>query len=332
MPLQAFRRIQIGRESTAAKGTAVAADVVLLGNMTFTPTLALNIPEDEERNSLSMHHRSTIVGQHTAMTFNSNVHFEELPYFLDMGINGDVSPSGGTSGQGRTWTFTKSTTSRNFQGSYTVEYGDDQQAYESPFTQAEQLEFTWAMGEPVTFSATLFGHFETTGPFTGSLAPSDTIETAVSNRTTLYTDTAWANLGNTTADASLVNAVVRIPTGLQRQKYADGSLEFSGTVEGRYAAEVELTYVHNSSGRERFIEYEQQNLRFIRLETLGSTFGSTGGENRTFRVDVAIKYTEPPQLFTDANGENTVVLRGTSFSDTGGNELAITVINTTTTL
>lgn len=324
-----LRKIQIGSETTTARGTAVAATRVLFGTMTMTPTLALHIPEDEERNSLSMAHRSTIVGQHEALTFNSNLDFENVPYFLAMGITGDASPTGGTSANGRTWIFTKNTTARNWQDSYTVEYGDDNQEYEATFVLAEQLEFTYAMGEPVTMSATMFGRLDSTGTFT-SLTEPDNVETAVTAKTTMYSDTAWANLGNTTTTNTLVNAVVRIPTGLQRTKYADGSLDFSGFSESKYSAEVELTLVHNTFGQTALAEYRNQNLRFLRLETLGSTLGSTSALTHTFRIDMAFKYTEPPQLFTDQNGENTIVLRGRSFDDTAGNELIVTAICDTT--
>jgi hypothetical protein len=332
MPLEALRRIQYGRESTAARGTSVAADAILLGTLTMNSNLALHIPEDEERNSLAMAHRSTIVGRHSELQFESALQFESMHHILDLALSGQSCSQvlASTNGTVTQWTFTRNSTARNWPGSYTFEYGDEQQEYESAFVMAEQLEITYAMAEPVRQSLSMFGRVETTASFTGSLT-APTVEEAVSARTTFYMDTAWANLGNSTADGFLVNATLRFPTGLQRSKYADGSLDWSSFAEGRHGGEVELTAVHNSSGKELYDAYRNQSLLYLRLETLGSTVGgSSASAQRTLRVDLAMRVTEPVQMFGAQDGENTFVARGRVFADSCGHNLEVVVINTST--
>lgn len=331
--LDAFRRIQIGRETTTARGTAVAADKILLGTMTMTPTLALHMPEDEERNSLAMVHRSTKVGQNTAWRFESALQYETVHSLLDMAINGNsTNARAGSSGGVGDWTFNSNSTARNWQSSYTIEYGDDVQEYELTFGLGEQIEFTYAMNEPLRASLTGFGRLNTTGTFTASLV-APVVEEAVTALTVLYTDTAWANLGNSTADGYLVNAVIRVPTGVTRTKYADGSLDFSNFTETKFAGELELTIVHNTSGKELYDRYLNQDLTFFRLETLGTTtIGGSSAATRTFRADLAVRFTEPPEFFGNQDGENTFVLRGKTFADSCGHTMSFQVINTTTSL
>ena len=49
MALEALRRIQAGREATAAQGTAVVADKVWIGTLTMTPNITFHRPVDERQ-------------------------------------------------------------------------------------------------------------------------------------------------------------------------------------------------------------------------------------------------------------------------------------------
>ena len=307
----AFRRIQIGKETT--KGTAVAADKVLVGRLQATPTRTLHMPEDEERNSLALLHRRTVTSEESRLVFNGSLNFEQVIHFLAMGIKGGVmsdTPTGAT--DARDWTFVPNLSSANNQDSYTVEYGDNQQEYYFSHVMAEQLEFTYAMGEVVSFSANLFGNYPTLGNFTSGLS-APICEDAVANKTSFYVDNSWAGLGTTKKAGTLANASIRIPTGLAPVRLADGSLDFSRVVEGKRAAEVELTFLHNAEGERQFQNWADGDLAFVRLETEGSEIEA--GFKKTFRIDLALRYTDSPQLFDEVSGLNALRLVGRTFED-----------------
>lgn len=326
----ALRRIQVGLEST--HGTLVAADTILLGALQYTDQRTFHQPEDEERNSLALVHRSTELTKATALQFTGALTFEQALQFLSMGVKGGISPTTPTNGVlTRDWTFTPSLTADNAHDSFTFEYGDDQQEYECGYVMAEQLEFTFAMGEVGQLSATLFGQSTAKSTFTGSITV-PTVEDVVSQTVQMYKDSSWANLGTTELTGTLANAVIRLPTGLSMARYASGSTEFTTHGIAKRACEVELTVRHNNSGEALYDDYVAQNLIFIRLEATGSEIEQvTPTYDKLFRFDGAIRLSEPPQFFEDYNGFNTVMLRGRTYEDpTSNNDFSFMVRNTVT--
>jgi len=328
----ALTRAQYGVEAT--RGTAVAASKRLLGRIRATPHFETYRPDDEERNSLASFHRRTIVGQHSTLEWEGSLTFEQIVNFLSMGVKAEAitTPTNGV--LTRDWTYEPTLTAVNAQKAFTIEHGDDIQAYRYVFTMAEQLEFTYAMNATLMARATLFARAYSQVSFTG--APTlATVEDAVTDKTKLYVDTTWAGLGTTELNAVLVNASLRLPTGLTRTKYADGSLEFSGFGESKRALEVELTLRHSAVGRDSFLErLDDGALRFIRLETTGSEIEAvTPTYNKLFRADMAVRFHEGGPLFESAEGENTFVLRGTTYHDpTADRDFRFMVRNTVTAL
>jgi len=88
----ALRKIQFGRESTA--GSKVAATAKIMGALTMEEKLTLHRP-DEERGSLADVHRTLITGEDVDLSFEGDMTFEQVMYFLNMGmlqkLEGDTS-------------------------------------------------------------------------------------------------------------------------------------------------------------------------------------------------------------------------------------------------
>jgi len=313
---------------------------ILFGRMTMAPNLNLYIPEDEERNSLAMIHRRTIVGQHSELKYDGSVTFEQIINLLAMALEGATDDAGAglitTPSNGiltRDWTFEPTLVASAIQNAYTVQYGDGSQAYQSSFVMCSQLAFTYAMEEPLVVSADLFGRLQTKVSFGGT--PTElTVEDAVTQKTKIYGDTTWAGLGTTQLSDVLISATVTIPTGLGMTRYADGSLEFSAFTESKWGADVELVFKHNATGIAEYDKYIAGTTQFIRLETTGSEIEAvTPTYDKLFRLDLALHYTEPPTLFDDENGENVVAMTGKTFHDpTAGRQLRAMVRNSQTAL
>ena len=155
MSLEAFRRIQIGVESV--RGSAVAATKKLIGTLTMTPEAIFHRPVDE-RNSLAEFFREIEVARRSSLRFEGDATYEQLIDFLSMSMKGSITPTtpgGGT--DSRDWTFTPNLTTKNVQDSYTIEYGDDTQEFETKFSLVENLELAIAMNEAVVLRADMFG-------------------------------------------------------------------------------------------------------------------------------------------------------------------------------
>ena len=307
-----LRRIQIGQEST--RGDAVAADAILLGRLTMTPTPNWYKPQDEERNSLALNHRLTNVGQQNNLSYEGSLTFEQVGHWLSMGVGALTTsqPDAGGSPNVYEHTFEPTLSALAVQKAYTVEYGDNQQEYESAFMMAAALEFSYAIGEPWQISADLFARFPSKSTFTGALTP-PTVEDVIGQKTKVYIDSSWANLGNTQVSSTLINAKVGGNTGLVPTRYSDGDLEFSDVAENPWASQIELMFKHNASGIVQYDNLAAGTLVFVRLEVEGSTIENAF--KNAWRIDLAMRYTEAPELFGDQDGENVIALSGETFHD-----------------
>jgi len=318
----------MAKETTRGTAVVTAMDQ-LFGRLTLTPTLNLYMPEDEDRNSLASLHRRTITGQQAALRYDGSLSFEQVINFLAMGIIGAVTPT--TPGGGvlsRDWTFEPTLIALAAQDSFTLQFGDNQQAYQTVFNMASQLEFNYAMGEVVMLSAELFGRFPTKVSF-GASPTVLTTEDAVSQKTVLTSATTWAGIPGATVSNTLISATVRVPTGLVPVRYADGALDLSSFSEQKWGAEVDLVFKHNATGVAEYDKYTDDGLRFFRLETTGSLI--EGVLNKLFRIDLAMRYTEAPEIFGDQDGENVVRLVGRTFNDpTSGRQARFMARNTQT--
>jgi len=323
---EAFRRIQIGAEAT--RGTLVAADKVLLGTLQMTPESTFFRPEDE-RNSIATHSRQVEVAQQTTFRYEGVASFEQLIYFLSMGVIGAVSPAT-VEVTGRVWTFLPNMSSANTPNSFSIEYGDDDQEFEAGFVVATNLEMAIAMGETMTLRADLVGREAAKSTFTGALSE-PAINEIVGNKMNVWIDGTWANLG-TTAKTSLVAAAsIRLPTGFTPVKYADGNLFFSAIAEQKRAVQLELDLVMGADAITEYDAFKAGTARAIRLRIDGPI--AVGATNYRFDFDVFGFYDEAPQLFDSRDGENLVRLRLSSFDDkVGPNDFQFVVTNLETTI
>jgi len=308
--MQAFRKIQIGKEVT--RGTAVATNKRIFGTLTITADKPRYDRSEEERAMLTMPQLGQPLTQQSRIRYEGAATFEQVIHWLLMGVKGGVSPTAPSTAAAsvKLWTFLPSLTTRNAPNAYTFQYGDDIQAFRSKFGLVEELELTFPKNEEVRISANVAGHFPTTIAFTATTVP--TLEEVVGSKTKIWIDASWAARGGTTKSNLLVNARLRLPTGFTPTRYHDGSLDFSDFAEQRRQMEVELTYISQADAVTEWKAYRDGTLRVIRLKNTG-TIISTAAPSFTkyLQVDMALQYTEPPEVWSGAeDGENVIRLVG----------------------
>lgn len=328
MALVAFRRIQIGKEST--RGTLVAADKKLLGTLTATPDVTFHRPI-EERNSLAEYRRAIATNQITRMRFDGGASYDQLIYFLAMAVKGAVAGAQQAATPAYLWTYTPSLTAKAVQDSFTFEYGDDTQEFECGFALIDNLELNIALGEVVNLRADMFAKLLAKSTFTGGLSDPTNFEEIVSDNLKVYIDGTYANLGTTQKSTLVSGGRVRLATGLVPVKYADGGLDFSGISEGKRHLEIELDMIVGSDFITEYDAYIAGTERSIRLIWTGTQI-DPAPHYYTLTVDAIGRYTSPPELFGDRDGENMARLTFASHEDASGNEYSIVVKNQETAL
>lgn len=320
--LTALRKIQIGKETTP--GTAHAATARLIGKLTMKQTQKAYQPPDLETGRTALLERSEIVGVDADLTYESDCNFEQLMYFLAMGIKGGVTPTG-PAGSLYTWTYVPGYTSFDNPDTFTIQYGDtDQaavdQAQRATYCVAKDLEISFSMDEAAKLKATLFGQQVASAAFTGAISPPAALVSAKGGNSKLYIDTSWAGIGGTNIPATIVNASWKLPTGFKGMKYGDGQLYFSDLAEAKRGVNLDLTLALNSTIFAKYAAYLAQTMQYIRLAI-------TDAAGRELDLDVSgiIDVFDP---IASRDGQDIVPIKIKSiFDQTGGKDFQVILKN-----
>lgn len=219
------------------------------------------------------------------------------------------------------WTYTPNLTSVNNQDSYSMEWGDDDQAWQSLYTLMESIELGWGLNAPVTMRSSMFSKYPTKATFTSGLGNPQSLTGVASNDAKIYIDDTYANLGNTLKSVLVVGGTIRLPdTGLSPLKTADGTHEFSVVIEGRRHLELELELLMGADAITEYDAFEALSNRAIRIEFTGPAI--VGGTTHKLTIDAIGKYVSSPELFGERDGANIFRLTFNSFEDTLGNEMS----------
>ena len=264
MGIKALRKIQIGKETT--KGTAVAASAALLGELTMKSSPTIYRPV-EERGTLAEFSRSVKVANLAELVYTGSATFEQVLYILHMGILGNVTPVG--AGTAKFWTFTPSIAAAGVFDSFTIEYGDDIEQWESEFCMASELELSGAMNEPMKMRGNIFGRKMTVCNFTPDISP-PAVEDILTQKARLYIDTETGKIGATEKASTLIAFTYTIKTGLTPKRFANGSIDFSTYNETFKGIELKMTFAFNAGAEAERLEFDGETLRLIRIEAIGS--------------------------------------------------------------
>jgi len=318
----AFRKIQIGEEST--EGTAVAATAMLDAGAPPGGIVVENRASLVRRATpavLALHGRQHLAQQVVGLRFDGDLTPEQVLYLLHMGVKGNVTPSGTASPY--TWTFTKATTAEPTLDSFTIEYGDDTQAYEVNGCIAESIEFSGGLGggELCQMSADIYGWTRTTTTFTSLSVPS--VTPLAANYSRLYVDTTWAGLGGSELTAELLGWRLSLPCSYPI--WRGTNLYPAGHGIEPTAATFELRMEFTANAATELAAVEAGTSRFIRILVAKDA-------NHSFQIDGCFVW-DPASIFDADRGDNIVALSGQSMYDsTGTKELEIVVVNTVATL
>lgn len=314
MALKAFRKIQAGSEG-ATPGTAVAATEILYGILsTFESGETLYQPE-EDRNTLARHLADDeFVGKEAKIVWVGDLNFRHINWALANAIRGNVTatqPDATNQPLAYLWTYTPALTTSNNPSetngieTFTIEYGDDLQAYEVEYCFATRLQISGAPNEVCKFTLDIVGRQRTDTTFTAALT-AQSVQRAPFNLSKFYIDTSGAGMGGTQKTALLKAFTWTLDTQFAAYYAGDGQLYFSAVTEDRKAPELQLTYARNSDADAERTKYEARTTSFLRLALFGQTELDSGQSNPPYLyLDQAVRYRTWP-TFGDEEGLATV--------------------------
>ena len=282
----AFYKIQAGKESS--HGTACAATAKWMC-YTLHPTVGdLSwVQPEEERGSLAAFFRAYAPQRQAELgDLEGDATFEDILYPLLMAVKGGVTP---TQPDGTTntylWTFSPDLTSGNDPDTFTVEWGDDVQAWESEYVFATSLTISGALGEAWKVAASLVGRQHTATTFTAGLSDR-TVESCLMNLTKLYIDDSGGSIGSTQITGAFVDFEWRLPVHFVPFFTADGNKYFTTHSEKKMAPELDLTLVLDNTTKTLLTtKYTAGTGQLVRIAGIGSTI--EGGYTKYIHIDGA---------------------------------------------
>jgi hypothetical protein len=283
--IKAFRKIQLGKETTA--GSAVAATAIWRGIGTIEENIETVFP-NEDIGILGGVTRSYIPKTMATLALESTpATFEQLPYILECGIEKNVTVSTDTPGFKYSYAFPIQTTdiheTTDLQ-TFTVEGGDNNEAVEFAYGICTDFNLSGNAGEALMMSATLVGRQASTSTFTGSIAV-PTIESVLFSKGKMYIDAcaATSDIGKTQITNTLLQADLSVQTGWTPVFTADGNIYFSFIKQVAPEVVLKITFEYNTSALAEIAAWRLGTARQIRLQFDGTV-------NKYVRIDMAGKW------------------------------------------
>jgi hypothetical protein len=328
---RALRKIQVGVEAT--RGLAVPATARLIGTVTPKQSQKYLRSSDYETGTFNDYISSDVVGVQMSGKFSAPAYYEQLGYPLEWAVRGGITGTGGASPY--VWTFTPNQSASQALNTYTMEYGDDQGYWQTPFVFGTGFEISGKLEEAAKVDSDIVGQFMTAHALTTLSAPMPPNPIKVSQGK-FYIDTSWAGLGGTQVSASLVDFSVKLVSDKGQPqtpvKYMDGNAYYTDMAEQKRHLEMTVTLAFNSVTAALYTNYtaSRQTLIWPALKFTGPSI--TGG-NDALEIAGAFIVDDFSEL-KERNGQDIISLKLASQLDPAAstNEWEIILTNALATL
>ena len=331
--IKPLRKIQFGKESTSAKGTAVAATTIWRGMGAIEDTRVTNFVK-EDIGVLPDTTRSYVPKLGAALLLESTeATFEQFPHVLEMSVKYVQTGAADGPGSGKIYTYTLPTTAIPTLRAYTIEGGDSQEVEEMEYCQVTDFTLTGDEGEAWKLGANLIGRQVSLSSFT-TAATLPTVEEILFQKTKLYIDAIGGSFGGTLKSNTLISAQFTYTSGLRQNFTADGNLYFSFLQPVKSEAMLRLTFEHDATGAAAKVDWRAETPKKIRLITTGSAFTTAGSSYsaKTMIIDLCGKW-EKFNKIGDRNGND--ILEGMfvgGYDETAADFGKVLIVNTLTSL
>jgi hypothetical protein len=235
-------------------------------------------------------------------------YFQLWPMIGQCSLDGTITPAEQTPSQADyLWDIVPSMTAANDPDTFTLELGDDVQAYEIEYCMIDRIKYSFAIGSggeavPVALEVGYFGRQVTPTTFTGALALPTGLELMNGKLARLYLDTTWAGIGGTEQTSLLRGAEVEIMIGNHPKPLGSANKYFTTHGEGDIDVLVTLDLEGNASADAIFDLYQAGTERALRLDINGGQIAA--GVNHRHRLDVYGAFELVQPLSNNIGGNN----------------------------
>ncbi len=291
----ALEKVQIGVESPAAHGTAVAADTMLLAKLKYAPDQAPVIPADDIGLNVNGY-RAVLGGKLVTNTLEfERGYFQALPLLFSLLMKGGVTAAEKTVGKGDyEWDFTPDLDSSNTLDSATLEFGDSVQAFEDEYVTGEKLKISGSVPQsggdaPVALSLDFFARQHTKTTFTPAIA-APVVNELSGFLTRLFVDPSWATAGTTEKTGILRAFDIEIIGGAYPQFHGGQALTFDDIAEGKKAILANFTL---DNGADAMALYDALGTMKVFQLLLEGPEVASGGEKHSLTIQFSGIVMEP---------------------------------------
>ena len=274
MGIKKLSYIQIGAESTAAKGTEVNADIIWRGMGNIVTDDEKVFPEEDVGYLSGVNRSYTPKLAATLEMEEGPATFEQAPHIFEAGIATEVATQDGA-GDGYIYQYAFPTTAAPEITTYTIEGGDNVQEYQFTYGVVSDFSIAGAAEQAVTVAANWFGREADTGTKTAALSLVS-VEEVLFQLATLYVDGTGDTFGTTQATNTFLEFNLNYTTGFQPVYTGDGQKYF--TFEKNIGPEVllDVMFEHDATAVTEYAAYKNGTTRMIRIDCTGSTLTSSG--------------------------------------------------------
>lgn len=302
--IEAGTIFQLGKENPAARGTPVAAtNRFFLDSLSVDPGAVTHKPTPPV-GTLTRQGPTSITRKLAQIKAAGPLTFEQIGYFLGMGVKGAVA---GTVGPPLyTYTYNPDEVSDPAPDTYTIErrlkdmlaapgYDD----IEMEYCFCRQFTIKGAEGEEAVWQidADIVGRQVSTSTLTGAIAV-PTVEEIMVYKTTVAINDTWATLGNTAISGQVLDFSLTFDTGLKELFCPDGNLYFSkytfaGSPGRARGATLDLTMLVDTQMAAERTKAQAAATRFVRLK-------ATGASSKEVSLDMAVQHEQGDIATVDA--------------------------------
>ena len=303
MSFEAFKRIQISN-AEGTPGTAEAATEAALGIITTQESGEVIHQPNDDRNTLAANMADDeIVGKETKLVWSGDVNSRHILWALLMSLRGNITPTQPdvtNEPLAYLFTITPALTTANTPDiangidTFTIEYGDNTQAYETECCFSTRLQISGAPNEVCKFTCDITGRQRTETTFTGALSV-QSVQRFPFNKAAVYIDASGGTIG-TTQKTNLLRAFQwTLETKFKAFYASDGELYFSSVVEDKKKPVLTLTYKRGTDSETERDKYDDRSTRLLRLKLNAQTEIDSGQSNPPYLIlDQAIRYFKWP--------------------------------------
>lgn len=326
----ALEKLQLAQQ--VAFGTANTTATIVISGFTgvLKDTSEFKLTGLDDMNGLMVPDGRIIqVMEKGEITITGDLTFENAPYLLNAGVKAVTSGSV-TGTTGKLYSFPAPTTTRLTPTFYTIQGGDDTQAFQMMDCICTDWEISAAIGGETTFSATFQGHTVTTTTFTSSvpLLGGTSIPAWLWK---LYIDEPAGTYGTTAKTGILRSWSLKETTGRHLKQFQDGVITPSSWGQGKVATTLDYVLEKTAGVVTERGKWKSKTLRKVRLEAIGAQIGA-GPATDKITIDSVIRYMGWGGD-ADADGNTTIDANATHIYDaTDTTYLKIDVINGNATL